>query len=120
MILFDSYLKHYRFPLLSKMEYVEGDKNNFTCELSPDHTFNGRFINSFGDFTTITGRWGDYRNMLYWFRGTAEGYKQYPLGLMYVGIAIRRRKKLHMFLPGAGLRNLLYVRVRIEKLKGDR
>ena len=62
MILFDSYLKHYGF---SKKEYVEGDKNNFTCELSTDHTFKGRFINSFGDFTTITGRWGDYRNMLF-------------------------------------------------------
>ena len=54
MILFDSYLKHYGF---SKKEYVEGDKNNFTCELSTDHTFEGRFINSFGDFTTINGRW---------------------------------------------------------------
>lgn len=116
MILFDSYLKHYGF---SKKEYVEGDKNNFTCELSTDHTFEGRFINSFGDFTTINGRWGDLRNVFFWFRGNAKGYKQYPLGLLYVGIAIRRGKKLHMFLPGAGLRNLLYVRVRIERLKRD-
>tara|TARA_B100001057_G_C22793464_1_gene928594 strand:+ start:240 stop:593 length:354 start_codon:yes stop_codon:yes gene_type:complete len=117
MILFDSYLKHYGF---SKKEYVEGDKNNFTCELSSDHTFQGRFVNSFGDFTTINGRWGHVLNVLFWFKGNAKGYKQYPNGLLYVGIAFRKGKVLYMFLPGAGLRNLLYVRTRIEKLEGDK
>ena len=92
MILFDSYLKHYGF---SNKEYVEGDKNNFTCELSTDRTFEGRFINSFGDFTTITGRWGDYRNMFFWFRGNAKGYKHFP--------AAYALSQMHMFPYGNGI-----------------